>query len=219
VNARSPRGWIPCWLLVALAAAISMTLRPVSLPAAAVGLRRFQVPINSEIAVSQTFAMTADGLRGVEFQPAAVGDAPSGTLRYELTEAGSGVVRQGELPVARALSAPTYTVEFAPIEDSKDAMFRFDLVSSPTEPASGIAVWATKGNRYSDGVLQINGRDRFGDLAFKALAPGGQSDWARLTAMQSPPPGVSSRTVILAALAAYMLLSALVLRAVSRMHN
>ena len=128
-------------------------------------------------------------------------------------------MRQGDLPVARASSSSSYTVEFEPIEDSKDSVYRFDLASSPSEPASGIAVWATKGDGYPDGAMQINGRDRWGDLAFKALAPGAGPPGTRLTAMQSPPPGVSSRAVDSAALAAYLLMSAFVLRAVTRLHN
>lgn len=219
MNSLSQREWIFGWALVAAAAAISLTIGPVVLPADDVGLRKFQVPINAETAVSQTFAMTADGLHGVEFRPETVGNVTSGTLTYELTEAGSGVVRHGELPVARVVASSLYTVEFEPIEDSKDSMYRFDLASSPSDPARGIAVWATKGEGYADGALQINGRDRWGDLAFKALSPGGRTVWDRLMAMQSPPPGVSSRTVIFAALAAYMLMSAFVLRAVSRMHS
>jgi len=206
-------------VLVTAAAGISLAVRPVVLPADDVGLRKFQVPVNAETAVSQTFAMTADGLHGVEFRPEAIGDAPSGTLTYELTEAGSGVVRQGELPVARVVASSRYTVEFEPIEDSKDSIYRFDLASLPSQPASGIAVWATKGSRYDNGALQINGRDRWADLAFKTLAPGGRSDWDRLVSMQTPPPGVSSRTMILASLAAYILMSGLVLRAFSRLQN
>jgi len=216
VNANWSRRWILGWTLVAAAAAVSLTVRPAVLPADDVGWRKFQVPVNGEIAVSQTFAMTADGLHGVEVQAEAVGEAPSGILAYELTETGSGVVRQGEIPVARALSSQAFTVEFEPIEDSKDAAYRFDLSSSHSQPASGIAVWATKGDRYRDGALQINGRDRWADLAFKALAPGARSDWERLVSMQSPPPGISSRTAIVAALAVYMLMCGFVLRAFSR---
>ena len=207
------------WALVAAAAASSLTVRPAVLPADDVGLRKFQVPVNAETAVSQTFAMTTDGLHGVEFQPQANGNTPSGALIYELREVRSGVVRRGELPVARVLSSPVYTVEFEPIEDSKGEMFHFDLSSSPSEPASGIAVWATKGDRYSDGTLQINERDRWADLAFKVLAPGGQSAWERLVSMQSPPPGISSRTAILAGLAVYILMCGLVLRVFSRFHS
>jgi hypothetical protein len=80
-------------------------------------------------------------------------------------------------------------------------------------------VWATKGERYRGGALQINGRDRWADLAFEALAPGARSDWERLVSMQSPPPGVSPRGVILAGLAAYMLMCGVVLHAVSRFRS
>jgi hypothetical protein len=216
MHALNRHGWIMGWTLVTAAAIISLTVPPLALPADDLGLRRFQVPVNPEMTVSQTFAMTADGLHGVEFQPEAAGDAPSGSLTYELVESGSGVVRQGQISVARALSSSPYTVEFEPIDDSKDAMFRFELLSSPSEPARGIAVWATKGDRYRGGALQINGRDRWADLGFKALAPGARSDWERLVSMQSPPPGISARTVILVAFAAYMLMCGFVLRAVSR---
>jgi hypothetical protein len=217
VNSLSQRGWIAAWALVAAVAGISLIVRPVVLPADDVGVRGFQVPVTGDIAVSQTFSMTADGLHGVQVRPEAVGDAPSGALTYELMEAGSGVVRRGEIPVTRVLASPSpFTVEFEPIEDSKDALYRFDLSSSPSEPAKGIAVWATKGDRYAGGTLLINGRDRWADLAFKALAPGAQSDWERLVSMQSPPPGVSSRTAILARLAVYLLLCGFVLRAFSR---
>lgn len=219
VNTPWSRGWILGWALVAAAAAISLTMGPVVLPADEVGLRKFQVPVNAETAVSQTFAMTADGLHGVEFRPETVGNVTSGTLTYELTEVGSGVVRHGELPVARVVASSLYTVEFEPIDDSKDSIYRFDLASSQSHPASGIAVWATKGDRYDDGALQINGRERWADLAFKALAPAGRSVWDRLTSMQSPPPGVSTRALILVGLAAYLLMSGFVLRAFSRQQN
>ena len=213
MHAIARHGWILGWTLVATAALMSLTTQPVALPGVGVGLRRFQVPINDESVVSQTFAMTADGLHGVEFQPEPLSGAPSGAVRYELMESGSGVVRQGELPVARLLTGSPVTVEFDPIEDSKDAVYRFDLASSPSEPATGIAVWATKGDRYAGGALQINGRDRWADLAFKTLAPGGRSDWSRLMAMESPPPGLSTRSVILTALALYWLAAGFVLRA------
>jgi hypothetical protein len=217
VKLLSQRGWIAGWALIVAAAVLSLTVPPVVLPADDLGLRKFQVPVNRELAVSQTFAMTADGLHGVEFLPAVVGDAPSGTLTYELIEAGSGVVRRGNIPVARAVAAPSaFMVEFEAIEDSKDAVYRFNLSSSPSEPASGIAVWATKGDRYPGGTLQINGRDRWADLAFRAVAPGAKSDWERLVSMQSPPPGVSSRTAIVAALAVYLLMCGWVLRVFSR---
>jgi len=215
----SRRSWILGWALVGTAFALTVALPPVDLPSDDVGLRRFLVPINRETAVSQTFSMTADGLHAVEFRPDGVGGAVSGRVRFELTEDGSGVVRRGEVPAARLNSAKSYRLEFAPIDDSKDSTFRLELMSSDSDPVTGLAVWATKGGRYADGALQINGRDRWADLTFRTFAPAGRSIWDRLMEMDAPPPGISSRTVILAALAVYMLMSGFVLRAFSRFHS
>ena len=198
--------------------ALTLAIPPLTLPSDPLGVRGFLVPIDRDTAVSQTFTMTADGLRAVEFRPSAMDDAVSGSVRFELTEEGSGVVRSGDLPAARLVSSPAYRLEFASIDDSKDSVFRLDLMSSETSPVSGVAVWATKGERYADGALQINGRERWADLAFKAFAPPGRSMWDRLMAMKSPPPGLSSTAVILGALAAYWLASGFVLRAFWRWH-
>jgi hypothetical protein len=213
----STRLWILAWVIVGAALALPLAIPPVTLPSDGLGLRGFLVPIDGDTAVSQTFTMTADGLQAVEFRPSATGDAVSGSVRFELTEVGSGVVRRGDLPARRLVSSPSYRLEFASIDDSKDSVFRLDLMSSETAPASGVAVWATKGKRYADGALQINGRERWADLAFMAFAPPGRSMWARL--MEMPPtPGVSSAVVILAALAGYWVASGLVLRAFWRWH-
>ena len=192
--------------------AATLAMPPVRLPSDGLGVRRFLVPIDGETEVSQTFTMTADGLRAVEFRPSAMDDAVSGSVRFELTEEGSGVVRSGDLPAASLIASPSYRLEFASIDDSKDSVYRLDLMSSDVEPVSGLAVWATKGERYAEGALQINRRERWADLAFKTFAPPGRSMWARL--MEMPPtPGVSSAAVILAALAGYWLASGFVLRA------
>ena len=87
-------------------------------------------------------------------------------------------------------------------------------MSSESEPARGIGVRATKGERYAGGAMQINGRERWADLAFRAEAPGARSIWDRLMAMEMPPPGVSSRSVILTALTLYWLAAGFVLRTV-----
>jgi hypothetical protein len=213
------RAWILGWGLIAVATALTLAIRPVTPPSDQLGLRRFRVPIDMDTAVSQTFTMTADGFHALEFQPAAVGNGVSGRVRFELEERGSGVVRSGEMSAADLLSSSSYRLEFAPIDDSKDSVYRLELMSSGNQPATGIAVWATKGWRYAEGAMQINGRERWADLAFRTFAPAGRSTWERLTSMQSPPPGVSPRNVILASLSAYLLASGFVLRAFWRWHQ
>lgn len=205
-------GWALAWMLVVGAFMLLLAIPPVTLPADSAGLRRFLVPLNGETAVAQTFAMTADGLHIVELAPQATGPVASGTIRFELTEQGSGVVRQGELPAESLLSSSFHGVEFAPIGDSKDSIYRLELMSSETDPVHGIGLAATKGHRYPDGAMQINGRERWADLAFRAVAPAGRSTWSRLMAMESPPPGVSRRGAILTALTLYLIAAGFVLR-------
>ena len=171
--------WFLAWLIVGVASVAALTTPPVRIPADRLGLRRIQVPLQPNMTVSQTFAMTADGLYAIEMAPARGEDAVAGRLRLELHEEGSDLVRSTEVSAATFMSGSSYRFEFDPIEDSRDAVFRLDLFSSASSPAKGIAVWATKGER-SEGTLLINGRERWADLAFRTFAPGGRSAWRRL---------------------------------------
>jgi hypothetical protein len=212
----SNRAWIAAWVMVGVALVGTLAIPSLSLPADSLGVRRFLVPIDGDTEVSQTFVMTADGFHAVELHASALGEAVAGRVRFELLEEGSGVVRSGELEASDLLSTSSYLLEFEPIDDSKDSIYRLDLTSSPTSPVSDVGVWATKGARYPRGSLQINERERWADLAFETFAPAGRSTWDRLMAMKAPPPGVSRTVVILGALAAYWLASGFVLFAFGR---
>ena len=65
--------------------------------------------------------------------------------------------------------------------------------------------------------MLINERERWADLAFRTVAPAGQSGWTRLMAMPASAFGVSRGHVILMALALYWIAFGLVLRALSRL--
>ena len=90
-----------------IALVVTLAVPPLDLPSDELGLRAFLVPINGETEVSQTFTMTADGFRAMEFRPSTMGDAVSGRVRFELMEEGSGVVRSGDLPAASLIASPT----------------------------------------------------------------------------------------------------------------
>ena len=105
----SHRIWLAAWVIVGLALVVTAVTPPVSLPADRLGIRRFVVPIAAETAVSQTFTMTADGLRAVALEPVELTAAPSGQIRFELTEEGSGVVRSGAIAAVSLLSSRPYT--------------------------------------------------------------------------------------------------------------
>lgn len=160
--------------------------------------------------------MTADGFHAIEFATASAGGAVSGNLRLELEEEGSGVVRSAEVSAADVISAPSYRFEFRPIPDSKDSVYRLDVLSSERSVSKGVAVWATKGERYAHGTMLINDRERWADLAFKTFAPAGRSSWRRLMDMPDAESGPFSQAqVVIAGLAAYWAALGVVLHGLS----
>lgn len=131
-------------------------------------------------------------------------------ILLQLHEQGSAVVRSAQVSVSEFTSAPSYRFEFDPIEDSRDAVYCLDVLSSDSSPATGIALLATKGGR-AQGTMLINGRERWADLAFRTFAPAGRSAWRRLTDTA----GVGGRfrgAVVLGFLDAYWIVLGLVLR-------
>ena len=151
--------------------------------------------------------MTIDGLSAVEVFPAAEGQV-SGDVRFELHalsdrpgDRADILVRSAEVLALDLFKAPSYRFEFPVIPDSKDRTYRLDLVASP---ATGVALWATAGERYGDGSLYANGRRRWADLAFRVHAPV-PSVWLRLMTLRATSP-VRIYIVMGAGAAAWVLL-------------
>jgi hypothetical protein len=202
--------WFVAWVVAGIACIASLTIPPSRLPSDRLGLRRIQVPLEPNMTVSQTFLMTADGLHAVEIVPARVDADVAGRIVLQLHEQGSDVVRSAEVSGAEFTSAPSYRFEFEPIDDSRDATYRLDVLSSDSSPARGIALWATKGDR-AEGTMLINGRERWADLAFRTFAPAGRSGWQRLTGVAGANPDARG-AIVLGFLAAYWIVLGLVLR-------
>ena len=187
--------------------AVLLAAPSVTLPGDSLGFRVFQTPaLSPSLRLGQTFTMPGDGFHAIEIFPSAVGGPVSGKIQLELYELDSGhseiaLVRTGEASSSDVVRAPSYRFEFAPIVDSKDRTYRFDLIASEGE---GVAFWATKGERYARGVMRANGRDRWADLAFRAYAPN-PSVWRRLMTLRETNP-VRAYLVIAAGLAIWLLL-------------
>ena len=176
------RRWAPAWIAAGVVLVIALRMPGVSLPASSAGLRRFQVDINSATSVSQTFLMTADGLEAIEVSTAATHPIATGNVRLELYDVtdGASFIHGTDVRAADLVTAPVFRFEFPPIDDSAGQTYRVDLRPSDLPPA-GVAVWATKGERYRGGSMLINDRERWADLAFTAVAPAGRSSWDRLS--------------------------------------
>jgi hypothetical protein len=205
------RGWVAASVLAGVGMAVALLRPPVALPSDRLGIRWFQVPIEPGMTVAQRFAMTADGLHGIEISAAALGKV-SGRLRLDLHEEGSGVVRSMDVPADRLVALPSFRFAFEPIEDSKDAIYRIEITSPESDPPTGVALLATKGRRAA-GTLLINARERWGGLAFTTLAPGAKSAWQRLWEWRADSAaGLATGHLVLAAFALYWLVLALLMR-------
>jgi hypothetical protein len=201
------------WWLLSAVYALLLAAPGATLPRDPLGIRVFQTPpVGPSARFGQTFTMTADGLHAIEIFPLSAGGPVSGSVRFQLHELDRGyrevkVVRRGEAPAAEVVAAPSYRFEFAPIVDSNDRAYRLDVIGSA---ATGVALWATKGDRYPRGTMHVNGRDRWADLGFGAYAPN-RSVLGRLLMLRHTNP-VRAYLVIASSVGVWLLLG-FVLRA------
>ncbi len=194
-------GW---WLLPPIFALL-LTVPSVDLPGDELGIRRFQTPpLGTSLRLGQTFTMTADGLHAIEVLPVVPAGRVTGDVRFELYEVRDARLipaRIAEVLAEEVLRGPSYRFEFAPIQDSKDRSYRFDLIPSPAE---GVAFRATRGERYAGGRMHANGRERWADLAFRTYAPA-PSIWGRVMALGRTNP-VRAYTAAAALIVTWLLL-------------
>lgn len=159
------------WWLLPVILALLLSAPSVVLPGDGLGIRRFQTPpIGPSLRISQTFSMTGDGLHAIEVLPVAPAERAAGDVRFELYEVRNDQlipVRIAQVLADEVLDDPSYRFEFVPIPDSRDRVYRLDLVAAPAQ----VAFWATRGDRYEGGSLHANGRERWADLAFRTYAP------------------------------------------------
>jgi hypothetical protein len=134
------------------------------------GLRRFLTPeITGTTRVGQHFAMSNGGLSAIELRPAAVGEV-AGVLRFTLVNE-NRIVHTAELPAADFVRDERFTFVFPPQPDSRGRDYELYIDSSPEQPATGVALWATRGDRVPGAWLIINSASRWASLAFQTHTP------------------------------------------------
>ena len=137
-------------------------------------LRRFHTPeITARNTFGQRFVMNRNGFHAVEFRPAPAGPLASGEIRFALvdtTRSAEGVVvRTGRVPWTALANQSSYRFEFEPVPDSRHRTYRFEI--GATAASSGVALVAARGvDRYPDGALTVNGRERWAALLFQTYA-------------------------------------------------
>jgi hypothetical protein len=188
---------------------------PPSTTGDALGIRRFRTPeIAGNLRIAQQFVMHEQLLTGVEIRPAAVGPI-SGALRLTLTDVTTGQrLRSSDVLAGDLVREDRFMFSVDEVDASKGHRFELGIASSSEHPATGIAFWATKGERLEDAVLLINGKERWADLAFRTRAA--RSSVAE-TLMYAPSERTPAHVVAVAALMAVWVLVGIVLRAVTQM--
>jgi hypothetical protein len=141
------------------------------LPGDRPGWRRFQTPpIEGTLHIGELFTMSRPSLAAIDIRPVAVGPV-RGRIRLALRTAGDGVtpvdIRSAEVDAADVVRNGAYRFEFAPVHDSAGRRYRLEISSSAESPSSGVALWATKGDRLEDATLMVNGMERWAELAFQ----------------------------------------------------
>ena len=135
-----------------------------------VGLRRFRTPeIPSVSRLGQRFVMNAGGLSAIEVRPAVIGEAV-GVLRLTLVSE-ERVVHTADVPAKQFTQDGRFVFTFPPQRESGGRPYELYIDSSPQQPASGVALWATKGDRVTEGWLIINRASRWANLAFQTHTP------------------------------------------------
>jgi hypothetical protein len=148
------------------------TVAPPRLAGDGLGLRRFLVPeVSEEAQIGQRFIMNAPDLEAVEVRAAPVAPVV-GAFRFTLREGSRPeVLRQADVAAADLVRRDSYVFRFARVELSRDRPFEFTIAPVPGNPGRGVALWATRGARVSQGGLTINGTLRWASLAFQTHTP------------------------------------------------
>ena len=213
---RSVPVWVRAWMIIGVGFTAALIFPAVWLPSDQSWLRRFPIEIDAEVTISQTFIMTADEFYAVEVSAMPVIEPVSGVVEFALYDVTDGgrLARRADVPAADLVRKSLYRFEFAPVpRESTDQIYRLDVRASPSHPAQGVALWATKGEGYGGGSLFINERERWADLTFATFARGGRSAWRRVMDASSARLGVHFAQVVVVALIGYWLALGLVLRA------
>jgi len=196
----SPSGlaWL-AWAGCGIVLVYSLTLPVATLPGNAAWLRRFETPeIVPGRVLNQTFTMNRDGLTAIEFALVPVGP-PSRDVRLALldvTYAGNArAVRTSTIKAPALGDRRSFRFEFVPIADSRFHTYQLEV--SGTDGPSGYALVATKGDRYAEGTMGVNGRARWADLVFQTfVSPPVGSTWKTLWTRQAEPGRASGRLIL-----------------------
>jgi hypothetical protein len=125
--------------------------------------------------VAQTMRLETDGFSSVTVRARAHGATPRGDVRIDLVDITMGPTGERRLfrdvrPAGELVRSDTFTFTFPPLAASNGRFYRLEIRPPGGADGQGLALVASRQACYRDGMLQINGREQWGDLAFTAGA-------------------------------------------------
>ena len=151
---------------------VAVLVEPPDVTGESLGLRRHLTPpVSEEWRVAQRFRMNAPDLNAIELQPETVGPVRGTYLLTVRDRDARGVERITEVKAEDLVRDDSFVYRFETIEDSEGHEFEFEIASVPDDPGSGVALWATKGERAEGAAMRINNEARWGSLAYQAHTP------------------------------------------------
>ena len=129
--------------------------------------------VAGEVAVSQTMTLLAAGFDAVVVHARPYGKRVSGEVVFELRELAPGGARpvfRTARPAAEVAASDSYTVRFAPIEQSEYRQYSLRITAPDARPGEGITLLASREDAYPQGASFVGSREQWGDLVFETSA-------------------------------------------------
>ncbi len=158
--------------------------------------------------------MSESGLNGIDFDAVQVGPPSGQILLRLLTLSDTGeAATAGEraVPAGEVAGRPAFQWAFIPLENSQFERYRFEVTATDN---SGLALLATRGDRYPGGSLTANGRSRWADLLFQTSSSVPVSSVFEALWVKRAGPGRASGRLILTLLAVNWIAMGFLFRAV-----
>ena len=183
-------------------------------------IRRYVLgEITDKDRVEQRILVKEDRFSSVTIHPRPAAPAPTGIVVFELRDVTDqrewGVVTRVSAPLPELARMESFTIRFRPLP-SVYREYALDVIVQGGSDGQGIGMLATRGEGYRDGNLFVNGRRRFGDLAFETTVDAASSNFGSIASQLAQSGIPAPRVVLFLVLIAKYVALFVIIRAVAR---
>lgn len=132
-------------------------------------------PLGGSAAVAQTMTLESDGFSSIALAARSERVRVEGEVEFELLDVTDTTSRPSPFfrrvePAAAVAAADEFTVRFPSIAASAGRTYRLEIRMPGTASRQGLALVASRDACYRGGMLLVDEREVWGDLAFRARA-------------------------------------------------